>query len=60
VKSTAHWEGDELVIDSQVFALRQAAIQDRWSLSADGKTITLRRHMTGAVTAEQTIVFDRQ
>ena len=60
VKSAAHWEGDELVIDSQVFALRQAAIQDRWSLSADGKTITLRRHMTGAVTAEQTLVFDRQ
>jgi len=60
VKSTARWEGDELVIDSKVFALRQAAIQDRWSLSADGKTITLRRHMTGAVTAEQTVIFDKQ
>jgi len=60
VKSTARWDGDELVIDSQVFALRQAAIQDRWSVSADGKTITLRRHMTGAVTAEQTVIFDRQ
>jgi hypothetical protein len=60
VKSTARWEGHELVIDSKVFALRQAAIQDRWSLSADGKTITLRRHMTGAVTAEQTLIFDRQ
>jgi hypothetical protein len=60
VKSTARWEADELVIDSKVFALRQAAIEDRWSLSADGKTITLRRHMTGAVTAEQTLLFDRQ
>ncbi len=60
VKSTARWDGDELVIDSQVFALREAAIQDRWSLSADGKTITLRRHMTGAVTAEQTLMLDRQ
>ena len=60
VKSTARWEGDELVIDSKVFTLRQAAIQDRWSVSADGKTITLRRHMTGARTAEQTIIFDRQ
>ena len=38
VKSTAQWEGDELVIDSKVFALRQAIIEDRWSLSADGKT----------------------
>ena len=60
VKSTARWEGGELVIDSQVFAFRQAAIEDRWSLSADGKTIALRRHMTGAVTAEETIIFDRQ
>lgn len=60
VKSTAHWEGGDLVIDSKVFAFRQAAIQDRWSVSADGKTITLQRHMTGAVTAEQAITFDRQ
>lgn len=60
VKSTARWEGDELVIDSKVFALREAEIQDRWSLAAGGKTITLRRHMTGAVTADQTLIFDRQ
>jgi len=60
VKSTARWEGVELVIDSKVFALREADIQDRWSVSADGKTITLRRHMTGAVTAEQTLMLDRQ
>lgn len=60
VKSTARWEGNDLIIDSKVFALRQANIQDRWSVSADGKTITLLRHMTGAVTAEQKIIFDRQ
>jgi|SRR5580658_1249515 hypothetical protein len=60
VKATVHWDGDDLVIDSTVFAIRNAQIEDRWSLSADGKTITLRRHMTGAVTAEQTVVFDRQ
>jgi hypothetical protein len=59
VKSTARWEGEELAIDSQVFSLREADIQDRWSLSADGKTITLRRHMTGARTAEQTIILER-
>lgn len=60
VKATAHWDGDELVIDSKVFALRHADIEDRWSLSADGKTITLRRHMTGAITADQKVIFDRQ
>jgi hypothetical protein len=60
VKATVHWDGDELVIDSKVYALRNAQIEDRWSLSPDGKTITLKRHMTGAVTADQTVIFDRQ
>jgi len=60
VKSTARWEGDELVIDSRVYALRQAQIEDRWALSPDGKTITLKRHMTGARNADQTIVLVRQ
>ena len=27
VKATAHWDGDELVIDSRVFALRHADIE---------------------------------
>jgi len=59
VKSTARWEGDELVIESVVYTLLKANIADRWSLSADGKTITIR-HMTGARTAEQTVVLERQ
>ena len=60
VKSTAHWEGSELVIDSKVFALLKANIQDRWSLSADGKTITVRRHLTGARNADQVVTLERQ
>jgi hypothetical protein len=60
VKAKVRWEGDVLVIDSTVFAIRNAQIEDRWALSGDGKTITLKRHMTGAVTADQTVVFDRQ
>ena len=60
VKSTAQWEGDELVIESKVYALREGAMQDRWSVSADGKTLTLVRHMTGAIEAEQKVVFERQ
>ena len=60
VTATARWEGSDMVIDSKVHALRTADIEDRWSLSADGKTITLKRHMTGAVTADQTVIFDRQ
>lgn len=60
VESTAHWEKDELVIDSKVHALRLATMQDRYSVSADGKTLTLTRHLSGAIHAEQKIVFDRQ
>jgi hypothetical protein len=60
VKSIARWDGYELVVDSQVFALRKAAMNDRWSISADGKTLTLVRHLTGAVEGDQKIVFERQ
>jgi hypothetical protein len=60
VKSTAQMEGDELVVNSEVFALRKATMKDRYSVSADGKTLTLLRHMSGAINADQKIVFDRQ
>lgn len=60
VNSTAQWEGDELVIDSKVHALRLAIMKDRYSISSDGKTLTLLRRMTGAIDADQKIVFDRQ
>lgn len=60
VKSTAQWEGDELVIDSKVYAFREAALKDRYSVSADGRTLTLRRHITGAYQADQKIVFEKQ
>ncbi len=60
VESTAQWEGDELVVASKVHALRLAIMKDRYSVSADGKTLTLTRHMSGAIDAEQKIIFDRQ
>ncbi len=60
VTSTARREGPELIIDSKVHALLKANIEDRWTLSADGKTITVRRHMTGARNAEQTVILERQ
>jgi hypothetical protein len=60
VESTAQWEGDELVVDSKVHALRLAIMKDRYSISADGKTLTLVRHISGARNAEQKIIFDKQ
>ena len=60
VKSTARWDGRDLVVDSTVYAFRVERIEDRWSVSADGKTLTLLRHMTGPLTTDQKIVSDRQ
>ena len=60
VKSTARWVGEELLVDSKVFAIREATMKDRWSVSADGKTLTLQRHMSGAFNTDQKIVFERQ
>ena len=60
VKSTARWEGEELVVDSKVFAIREQNMKDRWTVSADGKTLTLQRHMTGHFNTDQKIVFEKQ
>jgi hypothetical protein len=60
VKSTARWEGDDLVVQSEVFALRKAEMNDRWTVSPDGKALTLVRHITGARHADQKVVFERQ
>ncbi len=60
VKSTARWEGDVLVIDSTVFTLLKAHIEDRWSISPDGKVITVKRHLTGARNADQLVILERQ
>jgi len=60
VKSTAKWDGATLVVDSTVFAFRQEMMNDRWTVSPDGKTLTLTRHMTGPRKADQKIVFDKQ
>lgn len=59
VKSAARWEGDELVIDSKVGA--RAEIKDRWSISPDGKTLTLQRHLVGPMgSTDQKILFEKQ
>ncbi len=60
VKSTARWDGQELVVDSRVFAIREADMNDHWSVSSDGTTLTIVRHITGARRADQKIVFARQ
>jgi len=45
MKSTVAWEGEALVFDSKVEAQgNEITLKDKWTLSADGKTITINRH----------------
>ena len=61
-KSTAKWEGDDLVIDTKgKFNDTEFSSQDRWALSSDGKTITVTRHVSSAMgDADMKLVFEKQ
>jgi hypothetical protein len=60
VKGTATWADDTLVVVSKVDAIG-ATFNDKMSLSADGKTLTSRVHITSPQgDVDVTIVFDRQ
>jgi len=60
--SIAKWDGDVLQIDSKAkFGENEITIQDKLSLSADGKTMTLVRLFKSAMgEGEQKLVFDKQ
>ena len=59
VKSTLKWDGSVLVVDSTMdFQGSPATMTDRWSLSEDGKTMTIDRHFSGPMgPGEGKIVF---
>lgn len=62
MKSTAKWDGDVLVIDTKgSFGGNDVTIQDKMSLSADGKTLTLKRHFSSSMgEGDQTLVLEKQ
>jgi hypothetical protein len=62
VKSTAKWEGDELAIAGKAqFNGADVTLTDRWSLSADGKTLTILRHVNSPMgETDQKIVLEKQ
>lgn len=62
MKSVAKWDGDELVINTKgTFGDNEVTIQDRMSLSADGKTLTLKRHFSSSMgEADQTLILEKQ
>ena len=62
MKSRLKWQGSALLIDSVVNMGGNAiTIQDRWTLSDDGKTLTINRHMSSALgVLDQVQVLEKQ
>jgi hypothetical protein len=49
VRSTLKWEGEALVIESKAeFGGNPVTITDKWTLSDDGKTLTINRHFASS------------
>jgi hypothetical protein len=61
VRSVVKFEGDELVFHhTSKFNGADIKLDDRWSLSPDGKTLSVKRHFEGnGIVADQVIVFDK-
>ncbi len=62
VKSTVKWDGDVLVISSNMtFGDNDMTMLDRWSLSEDGKTLTITRALKSSMgEMEQKLVMEKQ
>lgn len=62
MKSKAVWQEDTLCITSKgQFGDNAVTLDDKWDLSPDGKTLTIRRKWSSQQgEAEQKIVFDKQ
>ena len=62
IKTRVWWEGTALRLDSRTRILVfDAKLKDRWSLSVDGKTLTMQRRSTSPLGEdEQTLVFAKQ
>ncbi len=62
VKSTVKWDGDALLINSKLnFGGNDMTISDRWTLSEDGKTLTIARTFKSDMgEIQQKLVMDKQ
>ncbi len=62
MKTTLKWDGEVLMFDSKAdFNGNEILFKDKWSVSADGKTLTIDRHITAPQGEfDQKQVFDRQ
>ena len=50
VKSVLKWDGDTLTVTSKMdFQGNPVTISDKWTLSEDGKTLTINRHFSSSM-----------
>jgi hypothetical protein len=61
-KSTLKWDGDDLIVDTKgSFSGNDFTSKDRWTLSSDGKTLTVARHISSPMgEADMKEVFAKQ
>ena len=61
-KSTAKWEGDGLVIETKgSFGDQAYTMKDKWTISEDGKVLTITRHFSSAMgDLDQKITMEKQ
>lgn len=62
MKSVAKWAGDTLTIQTKgQFGDNEVTIDDKWDVSADGKSITILRHFVSSQGAmDQKMVLEKQ
>lgn len=62
IKSVLKWDGDTLVVTSKSkFNDNELTIDDKWTLDADGKTMTVHRHFASPMGEMETkLIFEKQ
>jgi len=62
VHSISSWDGDVLALQSKMkMLIFESTLTDRWSLSSDGKTLMMLRHVKSPIgSGDQKLVFERQ
>lgn len=62
IKSVLKWDGDTLVITSKSkFNDNEMTIEDKWTVSADGSTMTLLRHFSSSMGEMDTkLILEKQ
>ena len=61
IKSTAKWVGSNLVISSTYILNAPVSSEARWTLSPDGKTLTISTRFKGSLgNTSQNLVFEKQ